>query len=104
MKPLHVETPYGPLRGMDAKTGRQTFAKLDLRQPTGSFKIRGVGRLCQQLKAEGARAFVSSSGGNAGYAAAYAGQALGVPVTVVVPSTPYSAVLRNSGASSVPVM
>jgi len=61
--------------------------KLDAYQPTGSFKIRGVGRLCQRLQEEGARSFVSSSGGNAGYAAAYAGHALGVPVTVVVPST-----------------
>jgi L-serine/L-threonine ammonia-lyase len=87
LKPLHVVTPYGPLRGIDPGPGRQIMAKLDAYQPTGSFKIRGVGRLCQELKAEGAKAFVSSSGGNAGYAAAYAGQALRVPVTVVVPST-----------------
>jgi L-serine/L-threonine ammonia-lyase len=37
----------------------------------------------------GTRAFVSSSGGNAGAAVAYAGSMLGLPVTVVVPeSTP----------------
>ena len=83
---LHIETPYVPHRGLPA-SGRETWAKMDAYQPTGSFKIRGVGRLCQALKAEGARSFVCSSGGNAGYAAAYAGQALGVPVTVVVPST-----------------
>jgi L-serine/L-threonine ammonia-lyase len=83
---LHIETPYVPHRGLPA-SGRETWVKLDAYQPTGSFKIRGVGRLCQALKAEGARSFVCSSGGNAGYAAAYAGQALGVPVTVVVPST-----------------
>jgi L-serine/L-threonine ammonia-lyase len=87
LKPLHVVTPYAPLRGIEAGPGPKIFAKLDAQQPTGSFKIRGVGRLCQQLKAQRATAFVSSSGGNAGYAAAYAGQALGVPVTVVVPST-----------------
>ena len=87
MQPLHVVTPYAPLRGIEAAPGRQVLAKLDNQQPTGSFKIRGVGRLCQQLKADGAQAFISSSGGNAGYAAAYAGQTLGVPVTVVVPST-----------------
>jgi L-serine/L-threonine ammonia-lyase len=83
---LHIETPYVPHRGLPA-SGRETWVKLDAYQPTGSFKIRGVGRLCQALKAEGARSFVCSSGGNAGYAAAYAGRALGVPVTVVVPST-----------------
>jgi L-serine/L-threonine ammonia-lyase len=35
----------------------------------------------------GARRFVSSSGGNAGIAAAHAGRRLGLPVTVVVPET-----------------
>jgi L-serine/L-threonine ammonia-lyase len=84
---LHHVTPYWPLRGLDQEAGRETFVKMDCYQPTGSFKIRGVGLLCQRLKEEGARAFVSSSGGNAGYAAAYAGRALEVPVTVVVPST-----------------
>ena len=86
MDHLHIETPYVPHRGLPA-SGRETWVKLDAYQPTGSFKIRGIGRLCQALKAEGAQGFVSSSGGNAGYAAAYAGAALGVPVTVVVPST-----------------
>jgi L-serine/L-threonine ammonia-lyase len=86
LKPLHHETPYWPLRESLAGA-RETFVKMDAYQPTGSFKIRGVGRLCQQLKADGAKALISSSGGNAGYAAAYAGQALGVPVHVVVPKT-----------------
>lgn len=85
--PLHRVTPYWPHRGLAERAGRETFVKMDCHQPTGSFKIRGIGRLCQQLQADGAAAFVSSSGGNAGYAAAYAGQALGVPVTVVAPST-----------------
>jgi L-serine/L-threonine ammonia-lyase len=84
---LHHVTPYWPLRGLDPQGPRETFVKMDGYQPAGSFKIRGVGLLCQRLQAEGARAFVSSSGGNAGLAAAYAGQALGVPVAVVVPST-----------------
>lgn len=45
--------------------------------------------LCQMARDDGARNFVSSSGGNAGYAAAYAGRKLGVPTTVFVPtSTP----------------
>jgi L-serine/L-threonine ammonia-lyase len=84
---LHHATPYWPLRGVAAQAGREIFVKMDAYQPTGSFKIRGIGLLCQRLQADGAKAFVCSSGGNAGYAAAYAGQALGVPVTVVVPST-----------------
>jgi L-serine/L-threonine ammonia-lyase len=87
LNPLHHVTPYWPLRGLAAGGARETFVKMDAYQPTGSFKIRGIGLLCQRLKAEGARAFISSSGGNAGLAAAYAGRALGVPVTVLVPST-----------------
>jgi L-serine/L-threonine ammonia-lyase len=83
---LHIDTPYVPHRGLPISE-RETWVKLDAYQPTGSFKIRGVGRLCQALQAEGATRLVSSSGGNAGYAAAYAGQALSLPVTVIVPST-----------------
>ncbi len=56
-------------------------------QPAASFKIRGIGLLCRSGLDEGAKRFVSSSGGNAGYAAAYAGRRLGVPTTVFVPST-----------------
>ncbi|HEX7666756.1 MAG TPA: pyridoxal-phosphate dependent enzyme, partial [Polyangiaceae bacterium] len=61
--------------------------KLDALQPSGSFKLRGVGHACETHRARGARRFVSSSGGNAGLAVAYAGRVLGVPVTVVVPET-----------------
>jgi L-serine/L-threonine ammonia-lyase len=86
LSPLHAITPYRPFRGAAVRDG-ETWVKMDAYQPTGSFKIRGIGRLCQDLQARGARAFVSSSGGNAGYAAAYAGRALGVSVSVVVPST-----------------
>jgi L-serine/L-threonine ammonia-lyase len=56
-------------------------------QPTASFKLRGIGLLCQESVSEGARSLVSSSGGNAGLAAAYAGRKLGVPTTVFVPES-----------------
>ncbi len=56
-------------------------------QPSGSFKLRGIGRACREHLAQGAKKFVSSSGGNAGIAVAYSGRKLGVPVTVVVPQT-----------------
>ena len=60
---------------------------MDALQPSGSFKIRGVGLACQEYYQKGARSFISSSGGNAGLAVAYAGRMLGIPVTVVVPET-----------------
>jgi L-serine/L-threonine ammonia-lyase len=46
-----------------------------------------VGLACETHAQRGARRFVSSSGGNAGIAVAYAGRQLGLPVAVVVPQT-----------------
>jgi L-serine/L-threonine ammonia-lyase len=60
---------------------------MDALQPTGSFKIRGIGLACQEAVRAGAKSLVSASGGNAGQATAYAGRCLGVPVTVVTPNT-----------------
>ncbi len=84
---LHINTPLIASTSLSARTGREVWLKLDALQPAGSFKIRGVGLACQTYQERGARRFVSSSGGNAGLAVAYAGRQLGVPVTVVVPQT-----------------
>jgi hypothetical protein len=46
--------------------------------PGPTFKLRGIGYTCQKAISEGATALVSSSGGNAGLATAYAGQRLKV--------------------------
>ena len=81
---MHRETP---LLNRSLADGRDVWLKMECWQPTGSFKIRGIGHLCQKAQAAGATALVSSSGGNAGMAAAQAGRELGLPVTVVVPST-----------------
>jgi L-serine/L-threonine ammonia-lyase len=56
-------------------------------QPVGSFKLRGIGRACRVRVERGAARLLASSGGNAGFAVAYAGRRLGVPVTVLVPKT-----------------
>ena len=56
-------------------------------QPSGSFKLRGIGALCEHAVAEGSKLIVCSSGGNAGMAAAYAGKMLKTNVTIVVPET-----------------
>jgi len=68
-------------------TGRSFWLKLEAMQPPGSFKIRGIGAACEEYVRRGARRFISSSGGNAGIAVAYAGRCLSVPVAVVVPET-----------------
>ncbi|WP_434519199.1 pyridoxal-phosphate dependent enzyme [Pseudomonas sp. NFX1] len=84
---LHIQTPLIESRPLSLAAGRTVWLKLDALQPCGSFKLRGVGHACEVHHARGARHFVSSSGGNAGLAVAYAGRKLGVPVTVVVPET-----------------
>lgn len=84
---LHIHTPLIESRPLSLAAGRSIWLKLDALQPCGSFKLRGVGHACEVHHARGARHFVSSSGGNAGLAVAYAGRQLSVPVTVVVPET-----------------
>lgn len=85
--PLHLDTPLVESRPLSLAAGRRVWLKLDALQPSGSFKTRGLGHACQVHAARGARRFVSSSGGNAGLAVAYAGRVLGIPVTVVVPES-----------------
>ncbi|EGG22415.1 L-serine ammonia-lyase [Cavenderia fasciculata] len=62
------------------------WLKLDSAQPSGSFKIRGVGYHCSRVvKESGAKHLVCSSGGNAGMSVAYAARRLGVKSTIVLP-------------------
>lgn len=70
-------------------TEKEIWIKMESQQPSGSFKNRGIGLFCLEKAKEGFRQFVSSSGGNAGCAAAYACKNIGAKITVVVPkSTP----------------
>lgn len=84
---LHIETPLVESRQLSLSSGRSIWLKLDALQPPGSFKIRGIGFACEDHAKRGARRFVSSSGGNAGLAVAYAGRMLKIPVIVVVPKS-----------------
>ncbi len=91
---MHIRTPVMEHRALSAESGKKILMKMECFQPVGSFKIRGVGFLCREMVADGVSRFISSSGGNAGYAVAYAGRELGVDVTVVVPETTAPAVRR----------
>lgn len=86
-EPLHIETPLVKSGPLSEKTGCNVFLKLENVQLSGSYKLRGIGRLVQTSAKAGCKRFVSSSGGNAGVAAAYAAKAIGYPCTVVVPET-----------------
>ncbi|MDD0976215.1 pyridoxal-phosphate dependent enzyme [Pseudomonas fontis] len=84
---LHLQTPLIASRPLSLASGQEVWLKLDALQPSGSFKLRGIGLACETFAKQGKRRFVSSSGGNAGIAVAYAGRCLGIPVTIVVPQT-----------------
>jgi L-serine/L-threonine ammonia-lyase len=84
---LHIHTPLLQSRPLSLLTGKTVWLKMEALQPVGSFKIRGIGAVCETYARQGKTRFVSSSGGNAGIAAAYAGRQLNIPVTVVVPET-----------------
>jgi threonine dehydratase len=65
----------------------RVLVKAEHLQVTGSFKPRGAtNRVAQLTAAERRRGLIAASAGNHGMAVAYAGAALGVPVTVVMPN------------------
>ena len=84
---LHHKTPLFLHHRLSKERNQNIYLKMDCHQPSGSFKIRGIGHLCTQQAKRGTKGFVSSSGGNAGLAVAYSGKELGLPTTIVVPST-----------------
>ena len=84
---LHVKTPLFYSKRLELSTGKFVHLKLEALQPSASFKLRGIGRLCQCYAADGFTQLVASSGGNAGISVAYCGMMLGMPTTVFIPST-----------------
>jgi L-serine/L-threonine ammonia-lyase len=87
MKELHTVTPLWHSHPISAALGAPVYLKMEAFQPSGSFKARGMGAACLAAKERGATRVVCASGGNAGYAVAYAGQQLDLDVTIVVPQT-----------------
>ncbi len=85
--PLHVATPLIESPALSQASGRTVRLKIESVQPSGSFKMRGIGHACEVHAARGATRFMSSSGGNAGLAVAHCGRLLGVAVLVVVPTS-----------------
>ena len=84
---LFHSTPLVKSVPLSALLGAPVFLKMDALQPSGSFKDRGMAHLFATMQKQGTTRFISSSGGNAGLAAATVGRALGVSVDVVVPKT-----------------
>lgn len=99
---FHINTPLLESVSMSKRAGTTVLLKMENSQPSGSFKIRGIGHLCQKVVQSGSKGVVCASGGNAGMATAYAARKLGIPATIVVPtSTPELVVqkLTDQGAT-----
>lgn len=85
---LHIRTPLILHPHLSTPT-RRIWLKLENLQPSGSFKMRGMGRLCTYAAEQGMQRVVCPSGGNAGLAAAMAAISLGLEALIIVPaSTP----------------
>lgn len=47
---LHVKTPLRDSMALSKLAGTSVFLKMDSSQPSGSFKIRGIGHLCKMVQ------------------------------------------------------
>ncbi len=95
---MHVDTPIFELPPSYSASGKRLLLKMDALQPSGSFKLRGIGLRCVRAVEAGAEELVCASGGNAGFSALYAARELGVSITIVVPETT-AAEVRNAMTS-----
>ncbi len=89
---VHVRRIMPPSRlqradALSASLGVDVFFKLELENPTGSFKVRGAYNVLAGMTAEErARGVVASSAGNHGLGVAFAANAFGVPAMLYVPA------------------
>lgn len=83
---LHIRTPLVLHPGLSTPA-RRIWLKLENLQPSGSFKLRGMGLLCTLAAEQGKKTVVCPSGGNAGLATAMAAATLGLKAIIVVPQT-----------------
>ena len=98
---IHVVTPLWHSPSLSAAMGVPVYLKMEAFQPVGSFKARGIGLACLDSWQAGTSRLVCASAGNAGYAVAYSGRKIGIPVTVVVPTTTpawLQSLVRREGA------
>ncbi|KAJ3144107.1 hypothetical protein HK101_002805 [Irineochytrium annulatum] len=102
---MHIHTPLIPAPVEHARRlgVAKIYYKLENLQPSGSFKIRGISHLIRtfHLSHPNLIHVVSSSGGNAGLAAATAAAHQKLACTVFVPTTTPDLIqqrLRNLGA------
>ena len=88
IRPLVTRTPLVRSDALSGMVGGDVYLKLENRQVTGSFKIRGALNVLATLPPTAReRGVVASSAGNHGLGVAYAAKHFGVRATIFVPST-----------------
>ncbi len=89
IKPFIQETPLVYSAALSERSGAEVWLKLECRQPTGSFKVRGAAYKMMSLDDEAkAKGIVTASAGNHGLGTAHAAKALGMDnVIIFVPTT-----------------
>ncbi len=81
------KTPVATSRTINARTGAEVFFKCENLQRAGAFKFRGAyNALSRFTPDERRRGVVTFSSGNHAQAIALAGQVLGIPRVIVMPS------------------
>lgn len=107
MRPGYIETPLIKNDLFSHKVGYNVYLKMENLQPSGSFKSRGMTQVISDALDSDPDASLdtlhvcSSSGGNAGLAAAVTSRLNGVTCTVVVPESTKPRMvekLREAGA------
>ena len=88
---------------LTARTGCEVWVKHENHTPIGAFKVRGgIVYMDSLMRAEpGLKGIISATRGNHGQSLAFAGRAVGVSISVVVPfgnSTEKNAAMRAFGA------
>lgn len=88
IRPLVTRTPLVRSASLSELAGGDVYLKLENKQTTGSFKLRGALNVLATLSPDArARGVVASSAGNHGLGVAYAAKHFGVSATIFVPST-----------------
>ena len=83
-----VRTPLLKSEPLSRVAGGDVYLKLENRQVTGSFKLRGALNALATLPPEARRrGVVASSAGNHGLGVAFAAKALGIAATIFVPNS-----------------
>ena len=83
-----MRTPMLPAPRLSHATGAEVFVKYENLQVTNSFKERGaLNKLLSLSAAERTRGVIAMSAGNHAQAVAYHARRLGIPATIVMPTT-----------------